>query len=522
MDITTKINIRDIFLSHRSIDKVFVRRLAADIECTQYENRNLLTWIDEAEIQSGSIPGHINWGLENSRCVAFVMTPDYFNSPSGWTDAEWHAALHLDPDNRNGRLLPVLAKDCPYIPILLRHLKIFDLRGNRYKQGLRELLAVLRNEQLRSPSIYRGQLISTSGRIDRQTYIAERSVIEGDPDITNEYLHCNLLPIIRLPQYIYTAPVSVNYCTIKNDGNLSLPSKQQLKNIIKEHQKQISIEKPYVPVFRIFKGRIVTFHDLDSSSGPFAFVINDSDIQVTESSSWIQDEDHRKILISLLNMTISRHAIHRGLIADDSKNYRFYFPPGENGEANVFEWIPAKLRKVHRTVAKPCTTIDGKVLFWRHQAAYLKIQFLANKFYLQVIPTVVLTDDGRTVKGGSKVTTIVNKWLGRERNLHILYHIRFWSVILQGRVDRISMKAGDQRLEIETLPANVNMGFGIIDDQMKLMDRLNEEAELIDDEIECAIDLAIEDGINKDEEDLFNEDDIIELGEESDEGNEVQ
>ncbi len=512
---TQNSDIRDIFLSHRSVDKDFVQRLAADIEANIFGERNLLTWIDEAEIRGGeSIPGKINQGLENSRFIGIIMTPDYFNSPSGWTNAEWHAALHLDPDNRNVRILPILGKDCPYIPVLLKHLKVIDFRGKQYKQGLRELLSTLKNEPLSRPSIYRGQLITSSGRIDRQTYFAERSVIEGDPDLTRENLYCNLLPIIGLPHYIYTAPISVDLCSNKKGGQLSIPSKQILKDAIKLNQQQTGAEKPFTPVFRIFKNRIIAFHDLEATDSPFSSVIDDSDIEITPTISWVQDEDRRKILISLLNMTVSRHAINRKLVGDDTKDYRFYFPVGENGNANEIEWRPTKSRKANRIVAKPCTSIDGKVLFWRHQAAYLKIQFLANKFYLQIIPTIVLTNDGYIVKTGSKVASIVNKWLGRERNLHILYHVRFWSLILQGKAGPISMRAGDQRLEVAPVPAKVSENFGIFDDQMSLMDRLSEEAELIDYEIETAIDSAIEEGLNKEEDDhVFDDEESLAIDE---------
>src|SRR5437868_6752152 len=92
---------RDVFLSHRSIDKDFVRKLASDVESEMFRGRQLLTWLDEAEVRPGqSIVGMVNEGLEKSRFVALIMTPAYFTSESGWTDAEWHAALFSDPDNR--------------------------------------------------------------------------------------------------------------------------------------------------------------------------------------------------------------------------------------------------------------------------------------------------------------------------------------------------------------------------------------------------------------------------------------
>jgi hypothetical protein len=107
MTATAMIDMRDLFLSHRSSNKELARTLAADIEAKSFGDRHLSVWLDEAEIPiGGSLPAHINRGLENSRFVLLLMTPAYFESESGWTDAEWHAALSADPDNRRHRLLP--------------------------------------------------------------------------------------------------------------------------------------------------------------------------------------------------------------------------------------------------------------------------------------------------------------------------------------------------------------------------------------------------------------------------------
>src|ERR1700731_2307271 len=134
----------DFFLAHRSIDKELVRAIGADLAEDSSREMPVSVWLDEAEIRPGdSIPGLINAGLESSRFIGLVMTPRYFESDSGWTDAEWHAALSGDPDNRTGKIIPLLVEDRPYIPYLLRHLKAIDLRGTRYLEGLRQLLAVL-------------------------------------------------------------------------------------------------------------------------------------------------------------------------------------------------------------------------------------------------------------------------------------------------------------------------------------------------------------------------------------------
>jgi hypothetical protein len=182
---------RDVFLSHRATDKDLARRLAADLV-----SEGQSVWLDEAEIPlGGSIPGHINQGLENSRFILLLMTPSYFDSPSGWTDAEWHSALNVDPDNRRHRLLPTIGADCPYIPYLLRHLLSADLRNDKYREGLQKIARTLKGEPLRRPVTHRGQLIAPSGRIDAGQLVAERSGVDAEPDVVVELLQCNLLPV---------------------------------------------------------------------------------------------------------------------------------------------------------------------------------------------------------------------------------------------------------------------------------------------------------------------------------------
>src|SRR5262249_2513198 len=219
--------------------------------------RYLSVWLDEAEIRPGqSIPGMINRGLECSQFIILVMTPAYFSNESGWTDAEWHAALHRDPDNRQGRIIPVLAEDCPYIPILLRHMLSLDLRGRNYDTDFRRLITILREESLPRPVTYRGQLILANGRIDRSTLVAERAVPAGDPDPVAENLSCNLLPVERMPLYLYEAPIPARLRGRKHDGSESFPTKAELRNLVHKAQLDAGEEHPRTPAFRVVGDRV--------------------------------------------------------------------------------------------------------------------------------------------------------------------------------------------------------------------------------------------------------------------------
>lgn len=483
--------VRDIFLSHRSTDREFVQRLAEDIEAETYQDRRLLTWVDEAEIRPGqSVPGMVNEGLEKSRLVGLAMTPAYFESESGWTDAEWHSALYVDPDNRGARIVPLLVADCPYIPYLLRHLRAIDFRRGRYSKALEELLAVLRDEPLPRPIAHRGQLLTSTGHIDRSTLVAERAVPQADPDVVPETLYCNLLPVERLPKYVYTGAVSTAHDRLRRNGSKAPPSKQEIKDLIREAQRKTGVERPFMPAFRVLEGRIVTFHDLESHAGPFHGVVEDEDVDRIPTTELVRDKDDRNIIVSLLNMAIDRHATRIGLVIDNTKYRRFFFPPKDAGP-NVIAWKP-RATKASRTVAKPCTK-DGRVLFWRHLGAYLRVLFLANQFYLQITPTWVLTTDGWSVRTGPRVGQSVIKWTGAERNLQVLYHVRFWTTVLSiSPGPAISVRAGDQWLEIATAPAFVEQPYGVAGDQRDLMRLLDQEASLIAENEEMLADLATE------------------------------
>jgi hypothetical protein len=491
---------RDIFLSHRSTDKDFVWRLAADIEAETFQGRKLMTWVDEAEIPPGeSDPGAINEGLEKSRFLAPVMTPDYFRSESGWTDAEWHAALHQDPDNRRGRIIPLLVKDCPYIPVLLRHLNMIDFRGNQYGEGLQRLLRVLRDEPLPRPVAHRGQLITPIGRIDHSTLIAERAVPEADPDVVEERLYCNLLPVERIPQYVYTAPIAKGLRRPREDGSEALPSKHEIKDAIRAKQKERGTESAFMPAFRAMKDRIITFHDLEAPDGPLAGVIEDENIKNVASREMLRDENDRKVVMSLLNMAVSRHCGKVGLIIDETKPGRFFFPPRDGGP-NTITWRPGRT-KTRRTVAKPCMR-NGQVLFWLHQGAYLEFLFLANALYLKITPTWVLTEDGFRVKTGPGIGRWVIKWTGPERNPSLLYHVRFWISVMCGSRQSLSIRAGHQQLELSARCCFVQQSWGIADDQRDPARLLDQEAPLIaeeEDELAQLVEGAEQDGSHLDE-----------------------
>ena len=458
---------RDIFISHRSTDKEWVRSLAQHLRGIDIGGRNIQVWLDEAEISPGqNITGEINRGLETSRFIALALTPDYIKSESGWTDAEWQAALFQDPAGRQARVIPLLVKDCPYIPVLLRHLNMIDFRNSRdFDRSLTTLVSILKHGAPPSPIAARGQIVAPSGQIDRTTLVAERAVSVAKPDLLEETLSCNLPPIINIPEFVWLAPISRQLRGPKGKTSIN---KQTLKEEIRRAQTERGEEKPFMPAFLRHGESLLSLHNLEAEEGPLAPVGETRRAQRLAVGNMAEDPDLYKLLMTLLNMTVQRHCFHVGLVtaADDLRKH-FFFPALEPRVNRTYTWR-ASARP--RTVAKFYFNKAGDVKFCRHIAAKLPVIYLGRKYYLHVSPTWIFTKNGgpETLLRGPKLGVLAMRWTGRERNLQILYHSKFWSYVLSDRRSLIRMHAGDQTMLVDTRPAFIRLPVGIANDRANL------------------------------------------------------
>jgi TIR domain len=463
---------RDIFLSHATTDKAFVRALAEKIGARQVDGRNLTYWLDEAEID-GSVPGAINEGLEKSTFFAAIMTPSYFNSRSGWTDAEWHAALNADPDNRSKRFIPILASNCPHIPTLLRHFKWFDLREDEDGREFEQLIKSLSGSD--ATKIRRGREVDSAGAMNLASIVAERATIIPAPDAVEERLTCNLLPVIRLPERIYSAPLNVE--TRRHfRGHVN---KKALCGLIENEAQANGSPARRIPPFRLTDDRIYSFYPIDKGSSIFRPIIAPKKCTVSSPNDYLPEPNSQLLLVSLLNMSIQSHAKSLGLINsyEPGRGWRFFFPPGYGRTERYIDWIPSR-KTARRTVSKPLRLNDPKTE-WLHAGAYLDIVQLAGRLFLKVRPTWLVTIDGRTPKSGVEVGRIVNKWTNRERNLSILYHIRFWTTILRSGREDIEARTHSGALLISSTPGQVQLPVGIATDRIDPEKLLDIEAKLI-------------------------------------------
>src|SRR5213594_3700946 len=116
---------KTVFLSHSSVDKPFVRRLADFLE----QGGEIKVWLDEGKIQPGdNIVLAIDRGLR-ADATLLILSPD--SVKSRWVGEEWSAVFWKQVNQGTVKLAPVLFRDCT-LPTFLANKLYVDARGDEH------------------------------------------------------------------------------------------------------------------------------------------------------------------------------------------------------------------------------------------------------------------------------------------------------------------------------------------------------------------------------------------------------
>ena len=126
----------NIFISHRSEDKLLANKLSFDLE-----NLGYVVWIDAWKINAGdSIIEKINDGLSNTNYFLLCYSNKGIYSP--WMSREWMSALSQQLNGKKIKILPILLSGGEP-PAILADIKYVDLTAN-WENGISELMQVLK------------------------------------------------------------------------------------------------------------------------------------------------------------------------------------------------------------------------------------------------------------------------------------------------------------------------------------------------------------------------------------------
>jgi len=254
-----------------------------------------------------------------------------------------------------------------------------------------------------------------------------------------ERLFSNLLLIKRLPPLITSAQAK-----------------------IKDYRLIRSQITGFIPPFCIIEDRLYTLSDLrhtDCTLREFCDLTNIKDIL---PERWAKDELRRRDFVFMLNQLLGIHMRRCGLkYAHDFD--RNYFPRYDDDKL-VFkrDWYNVRTARS----APPRIVVKyyeyGIDKFWRHLASSLSFRTIGNTWYLQVIPKYFYTHDGHTPYDRDKTGPYTTKLKARERNIHVLNHVLFWSDVFSMGKPAIEMQLDRKSvMVIEKTPVSGTANFAI-------------------------------------------------------------
>jgi tetratricopeptide (TPR) repeat protein len=136
----------DVFLSHNHKDEEWTAQLAERLEKEEWQGRTLRVFFSPWDIQAGqSIPLEIERGLQKSRKVGLIMSPDAM--ASAWVELERLVTTYIAVSARQERLIPLLRRDCE-IPPLVQHLLYINFKDDApFEENYQKLLAIIKGER---------------------------------------------------------------------------------------------------------------------------------------------------------------------------------------------------------------------------------------------------------------------------------------------------------------------------------------------------------------------------------------
>jgi hypothetical protein len=448
---------RDIFLCHTGVDKPWVENLAERIEAVPYQDRHLGVVFDKWDFIKGkNVVSEIDEHIDNCRFIGLVVSKAMLMAE--WPTMERTIAVWSDPSGRKGRVLPLLIENAD-LPPSLRVRNWIDFREpDRFEEAFLELIGRLTDKPVRRG---RGglRLIEPAN-----AYAPAPVVITGSnaPDAIPEQLVSNLLPVTGLPTVVQVAGTPLR----EKDGVRKYTGDRQ------------------APPFILREKRLYTFSDLHDIENPLQNAIDVKTLKDEFFAPWFASEDRRRWAMELLNLSLKQHCWERHL-RFDGKGQRFFFRPADENGKTIWWQIGGK-RYPRQVTTRHYAYFKGKdglpkaePFGWRHQALRAGFLHLPNGLFLKLSPTYMLTkEDGKTVRGGSRVGPILSQWLNQERNGQILRSLRFWSLVLtRGEKQELRIPTGHEGIAISLVPAAGLIGFGIGGDTIDYDRLMNAEFE---------------------------------------------
>ncbi|MBD3354429.1 hypothetical protein GF361_00410 [Candidatus Woesearchaeota archaeon] len=295
-------------------------------------------------------------------------------------------------------------------------------------------------------------------RLKKENY--RLSLLSGEPDEVEETIYSNLFEIKQMP-------VSVYYGKVKDYDNVS----------IKALLKQEKVFPEWYFKFKYWSGNLVTFENLSDNTSPYSKLVVPGTIKEEPLSEWIKDSDKFRVVKEILNREIRHHAMRKGIWLEDKK-YKLYYPAEEVTRKEKWK---SRYAASNKTVATKFYVPKLKRYLYWHVAFYADVLNFNDKFYLKILPSFIISEDGKKILSDPVIGTLITSLSYNKYNSLYLNNVLFWiHQIGEGN----DIKIGDY-MTISKSPVDLKASMGILYDlpsnEFRLEIPEDEEGDTIED-----------------------------------------
>jgi len=275
-------------------------------------------------------------------------------------------------------------------------------------------------------------------RLEKENY--RISVLSGEPDEIDETIYSNLFDVTKLPDFVHSG-LKKAYDDVS----------------IKVLLKQEGVFPEFFHKFKEWNKKIVTFENLWDTNNPYHKLVEEDSVVKEPIDKWIDDPDKNRIIVELLNRELKHYAIGKGMFHFRDRDKLYY--PLKN-EKRAERWRSRYGKSTRIVAAKVYAEQLQRYIYW-HAAFFPNfIQLESGKFFFRILPTFVLTNDGKHAIAGFKEGTVITRLSYNKYNSSYLNNLLFWIYKL-GDGDDIHIR---DYLTISSKPATTELPVGIIFD----------------------------------------------------------
>lgn len=265
-------------------------------------------------------------------------------------------------------------------------------------------------------------------RVEKTVY--RLSVLSGKPDEIEETVYGNLLPVLKLPRYMFEARIK---------GKIPLP-------------------KTGREPFRQMGRRIISFCNL--SKPPFLKFVQRNTVKRINVASALRDEDKSREIVSLLNYEAISAMRTRQLVFD-YKSYKMFYP--EKKPPRIESWEGLVRGEIPRKVVWKQLNHSGSKEIFVHLSLRMQFIRLTGKVYLRLEPGFLLSWEGKNPIHDWGENLLISDLTRARFNDQYERDLRFWLCKLP-RNDRGEISLGG-RVKVSQNRIRAHMRVGIVGDK---------------------------------------------------------